>query len=145
MTEKRNWFLQQIGITQWTLRHPHLLQNEVAIILSPEVHLLIVAHVLPNPHDPLFCDVLRSLGLTPVQTYSLMPEQVKVLPKNIKCNSWWLGVDEPLLMDGIQLHSKALAQLSQNPQAKRALWDQIYHYEQYFYLKHNRSNRSLQY
>lgn len=137
MASKRDWLLQQLGITQWALRHPGVLQGVVAVSLSPEVRLLIVAQALPDPHNPLFCDVLRSLGLTPAQTYGLTPDQVAILPKDTECNSWRLGVEEPLAVIGVQLYSPVLSELSQDPRAKRALWRQIYHHEQYFY--HNSS------
>ena len=65
-----------------------------------------VAQTLPAPDDPLFCDVLRSLGLTPAQTYSLTPEQVAMLPEETACNSWRLGVTEPLAVAGAQLHNR---------------------------------------
>lgn len=135
MTSKRDWLLQQLGITQWVLRHPGMLQGAVAINLSPEVRLLIVAQALPDPRDPLFCDVLRSLELTPAQTYGLTPDQVAMLPEVTECNSWRLGVKEPLAVVGAQLYSPTLAELYQDPRAKRALWQQIYHHEQYFYSK----------
>ncbi|MCX2957989.1 MAG: DNA polymerase III subunit psi, partial [Serratia symbiotica] len=56
MASKRDWLLQQLGITQWALRRPGALQGAVAVSLSPEVRLLIVAQALPDPHDLLFCD-----------------------------------------------------------------------------------------
>lgn len=62
MASKRDWLLQQLGITQWTLRRPSVLQGEVAVSLPPETRLLVVAQTLPAPDDPLFCDVLRSPG-----------------------------------------------------------------------------------
>ncbi|RTG29988.1 DNA polymerase III subunit psi, partial [Serratia marcescens] len=57
MASKRDWLLQQLGITQWTLRRPGVLQGEVAVSLPPEARLLVVAQTLPAPDDPLFCDV----------------------------------------------------------------------------------------
>jgi DNA polymerase-3 subunit psi len=144
MASKRDWLLQQLGITQWTLRRPAALQGEVAVSLPPGARLLVVAQAQPDPQDPLFCDVLRSLGLTPAQTYGLTPEQVAMLPEDTECNSWRLGVAEPLAVTGAQLHSPALAELSQDAGAKRALWQQICHHEQYFYPDGGRSGHSVQ-
>ncbi|NIH15794.1 DNA polymerase III subunit psi [Serratia symbiotica] len=144
MASKRDWLLQQLGITQWALRRPGVLQGEVAVSLSPEVRLLIVAQALPDPHDLLFCDVLRSLGLTPAQTYGLTPYQMAMLPEDTECNSWRMGMEEPLAVVGAQLYSPALAELSQDPRAKRALWHQICHHEQYFYPDSSRSDYGLQ-
>lgn len=33
MTSRRDWQLQQLGITQWSLRRPRALQGEIAISL----------------------------------------------------------------------------------------------------------------
>ncbi|MGB8665444.1 MAG: DNA polymerase III subunit psi [Serratia inhibens] len=144
MASKRDWLLQQLGITQWTLRRPGVLQGEVAVSLPPDVRLLVVAQPLPEHNDPLFCDVLRSLGLTPAQTYGLTPDQVAMLPEDTQCNSWRLGVAEPLAVAGAQLHSPALADLSLDASAKRALWQQICHHEHYFYPDGGRSGHGLQ-
>ncbi len=116
----------------------------MAVSLPPEARLLVVAQTLPAPDDPLFCDVLRSLGLTPAQTYSLTPEQVAMLPAETACNSWRLGVAEPLAVAGAQLHSPALAELSQDAGAKRALWQQICHHEHDFYPDGGRPGHGLQ-
>ncbi|WP_337262491.1 MULTISPECIES: DNA polymerase III subunit psi [unclassified Serratia (in: enterobacteria)] len=144
MASKRDWLLQQLGITQWTLRRPGALQGEIAVSLPAEVRLLVVAQVLPDPQDPLFCDVLRSLGLQPAQTYALTPDQVAMLPEDTECNSWRLGIAEPLAVAGAQLYSPALAELSQDAGAKRALWQQICHHEQHFFPDNGRSGHRLQ-
>lgn len=144
MASKRDWLLQQLGITQWTLRRPGALQGEIAVSLPAEVCLLVVAQVLPDPQDPLFCDVLRSLGLQPAQTYGLTPDQVAMLPEGTECDSWRLGIAEPLAVAGAQLYSPALAELSQDAGAKRALWQQICHHEQHFTPDNGRSGHRLQ-
>lgn len=133
MASRRDWLLQQLGVTPWILHRPAVLQGEIAIRLPDDIRLLIVARSFPEHDDPLLGDVLHSLDLTPRQIYPLTPEQVTMLPKNIRCNSWRLGVSEPLVIEGAQLHSPALAELYQNVNAKRALWQQICEYEKDFY------------
>ncbi|AHG22882.1 DNA polymerase III subunit psi [Chania multitudinisentens RB-25] len=145
MASRRDELLQQLGITQWILRRPAVLRGEIAVSLPPDVRLLVIAQVLPDRHDPLFCDVLHSLGLTPGQTYGLTPDQVVMLPADTACNSWRLGIAEPLALAGAQLYSPALAELSQDASAKRALWQQICHYyEQHFTPDSGRFGHSLQ-
>lgn len=144
MTSKRDRLLQQLGITQWSLRRPGVLQGEVAVSVPSNVRLLVIAQTPPDPHDPLFCDVLRALALTPAQTYGLTPDQAAMLPQDTECNSWRLGIAEPLAVAGAQLYSPALAELSQDAGAKRALWQQICHHEQYFHPDSGRSGRRLQ-
>lgn len=139
MILKRDWLLQQLGITQWELRRSPILQSKsMDISLCPAIRLLIVSEELPDSCDQLFCDILSSMWLTPEETYGLMPGQVVMLPKNTNCNSWRLGVDQPLTIAGVQLYTPRLIELSQDPSAKRALWEQIYTHEQYLYHHDNR-------
>ena len=43
MTSRRDWQLQQLGITQWALRRPTALQGEIAISIPAHVRLVMVA------------------------------------------------------------------------------------------------------
>ena len=92
MASRRDTLLQQLGITQWTLRRPAVLQGEVAVSLPADTKLLIVADVPPAEDDPLVRDVLLSLALTGEQVYRLTPEQVTMLPEDTRCNVWRLGL-----------------------------------------------------
>lgn len=133
MASRRDWLLQQMGITQWTLRKPAVLQGEVAVSLPEDTRLLIVADVPPAEDDPLVNDVLRSLALAAQQVYRLTPEQVTMLQEGTHCTTWRLGIDAPLAVEGTQLSSPALSELYQDAGAKRALWQQICENEQHFY------------
>jgi len=133
MVSRRDWLLQQLGITQWALYNPTVLQGNFTITLPKNIRLLIVAQSLPNYADPLLCDVLLSLHLAPRQTYRLTPYQVMMLPKQTQCNSWRLGIDEPLAVKGVQLYSPNLVDLYHDAYAKRALWQQICQFETDFY------------
>ncbi|MDA5542984.1 MULTISPECIES: DNA polymerase III subunit psi [Yersinia] len=143
MASRRDLLLKQLGITQWTLRRPAVLQGEIAIRLPDDTRLLIVADPLPDQDDPLLCDVLRSLGLTSRQVYALTPERVAMLPEETQCNSWRLGISEPLAVAGVQLHSPALTGLYQDASAKRTLWQQICHHEADFYPDASRSGHRV--
>ncbi len=125
MAPRRDWLLQQMGITQWTLRRPTVLQGEIAVTLPAQTRLVIVAAPLPAPHDPLISDVLHSLSLRPEQVYPLTPEQIAMLPASTHCHTWCMGVDVPPAWTGVQLSSPALDALYASPRAKRALWQQI--------------------
>jgi len=133
MASRRDTLLQHLGITQWTLRRPSVLQGEVAVSLPADTRLLIVADVPPAENDPLVNDVLRCLALREGQVYRLTPEQVTMLPDDTRCNVWRLGLSEPLALAGTQLSSPALTELYQNAGAKRALWQQICENEPDFY------------
>lgn len=70
MTSRRDWQLQQLGITQWALRRPTALQGEIAISIPAHVRPVMVAEELPALNEPLIDDVLRSLKMTADQFYS---------------------------------------------------------------------------
>nr|WP_151993284.1 DNA polymerase III subunit psi [Buttiauxella massiliensis] len=136
MPLRRDWLLQQLGITQWELRRPAALQGEIAVSLHQNVRLLIVAEALPDLKDPLVNDVLRSLNLDAQQVMQLTPERAAMLPGDSHCNSWRLGVSEPLPIPGAQLATPELNELYQNGAARQALWQQICEHENDFFPHH---------
>ncbi|HAZ7072537.1 TPA: DNA polymerase III subunit psi [Escherichia coli] len=137
MTSRRDWQLQQLGITQWSLRRPGALQGEIAIAIPPHVRLVMVANDLPALTDPLVSDVLRALTVSPDQVLQLTPEKIAMLPQGSRCNSWRLGADEPLSLEGAQVASPALTELRANPTARAALWQQICTYEHDFFPRND--------
>ncbi|MBU4681990.1 DNA polymerase III subunit psi [Cedecea davisae] len=130
---RRDWQLQQLGITQWVLRRPTALQGEIAVSLPAGVRLVMVAEEPPALSDPLVLDVLRSLELSAGQVMQLTPDRVAMMPQDSRCNSWRLGVEQPLSLDGAQLVSPALDELYHNGNARQALWQQICEHEQDFF------------
>lgn len=138
MSSRRDWLLQQMGITQYVLRRPRALQGEIALSVPPDTRLLIIADVPPATEDPLVSDVLRALAIDPHHTVALTPEQLAMLPDDHHCASWRLGIDAPLAIKGAQLASPALEELYHNAGAKRALWQQICENESDFFTHHAR-------
>ena len=133
MTSRRDWQLQQLGITQWALRRPTALQGEIAISIPAHVRLVMVAEELPALNDPLIGDVLRSLELTTEQVLQLTPDRVTMLPSDSRCNSWRMGDIDEVSLEGSQICSPALDELKANPKARSALWQQICDYEHDFF------------
>ncbi|ATZ13226.1 DNA polymerase III subunit psi [Erwinia amylovora] len=133
MSPRRDWLLQQMGITQYTLRRPRALQGEIAITLPAETRLVIVADNPPMLHDPLVVDVLRALNLQQPQVQVLTPDQLAMLPDNARCPSWRLGLEAPVTLAGTQIASPVLAELYHNAEAKRSLWQQICQHESDFF------------
>ena len=97
MTSRRDWQLQQLGITQWSLRRPGALQGEIAISIPAHVRLVMVAAQLPALTEPLMSDILRALTVSQDQVLQLTPDRVAMLPQGSRCNSWRLGTDAPLV------------------------------------------------
>ncbi|MRS15325.1 DNA polymerase III subunit psi [Enterobacteriaceae bacterium RIT691] len=133
MTSRRDWQLQQLGITQWALRRPSVLQGEIAISLPEHIRLVMVAEELPPLTEPLVRDVLRALAVTPDQVLQLTPERVAMLPQGGRCNSWRLGEGEPVALEGAQVASPAYHQLQISAAARADLWQQICAHEHDFF------------
>ncbi|WP_312687082.1 DNA polymerase III subunit psi [Kosakonia sp.] len=137
MTSRRDWQLQQLGITQWTLRRPAVLQGEIAISLPAHIRLVMVAPTLPALTEPLVSDVLRALTVTADQVLQLTPDRVAMLPPESQCNSWLLGINEPLTLAGAQVSTASYEELRGNPAARAALWQQICEHEHDFFPQHD--------
>ncbi len=120
------------------------LQGEIAISLPAHVRLIVVAEELPALNEPLMRDILRALTVSPDQVLPLTPERVAMLPQGSRCNSWRLGTDAPLQLEGAQVTTPAFNELRVNPAARAALWQQICEHEHDFYPQHDRSPRSWQ-
>jgi DNA polymerase-3 subunit psi len=133
MTTRRDWQLQQLGITQWSLRRPGALQGEIAISIPAHVRLVMVGEALPPLTEPLVNDILRALTLSPDQVLQVTPERVAMLPQGSRCNSWRLGTDAPLSLEGAQVATPAFDELRANPTARAALWQQICTHEHDFF------------
>ncbi|MDR7343380.1 DNA polymerase-3 subunit psi [Pantoea alhagi] len=133
MSSRRDWLLQQMGITQYKLRRPRALQGEIAITLPADIRLLIVADIPPTTEDPLVGDVLRALAIMPQQVVSVTPDQLAMLPAERACASWRLGTDTPVAQQGPQLSTPPLEALYFDAEAKRALWRQICEYDVDFF------------
>ncbi|ASV53972.1 DNA polymerase III psi subunit [Lelliottia jeotgali] len=133
MTSRRDWQLQQLGITQWALRRPTALQGEIAISIPAHVRLVMVAEKLPALTETLIGDVLRALKLSADQVLQLTPDRVAMLPPESRCNSWRLGVADETPLEGGQLRTATLEELKANPKARSALWQQICEYEHDFF------------
>lgn len=133
MTTRRDRQLQQLGITQWTLRRPGALKGEVAISLPEHIRLVMVASTLPPLTAPLMSDVLRALAITPDQVLQLTPEHVAMLPAGSRCNTWCIGHPGATALAGAQLTSPAWNELQSSSAARAALWQQICTHEHHFF------------
>ena len=139
MSSRRGWLLQQMGITQYRLRRPRALQGEIAVRLAAETRLVIVASEAPALSDPLIADVLRTLTLDAHQVQILTPDQLTRLPDDSHCHCWYLGTDVPQQQGAAHMTSPQLAELYHNADAKRALWQQLCHYESDFFTQQSGS------
>ena len=136
MTSRRDWQLQQLGITQWSLRRPGALQGEIAISLPEHIRLVMVAETPPSLTEPLISDILRALSIRADQVLQLTPDRVAMLPQNSRCNSWRLGCETQLSLAGAQVSTPVFDELQSSAPARIALWQQICAHEHDFYPQH---------
>lgn len=134
MTSRRDWQLQQLGITQWALRRPAVLQGEIAITLPAHIRLVMVADAPPPLTEPLLQDILRAMTLSPDQVLQLTPERAAMLPEDDdrRCATWCLGGDDAPALHGAQLMSPTFTDLQHSAPARAALWRQICEHEHDF-------------
>ncbi|CCJ78051.1 DNA polymerase III subunit psi [Cronobacter muytjensii] len=131
MTSRRDWRLQQLGITQWVLRRPAALLGEIAIVLPSHIRLVMVAAEPPPLSLPFIQDVLRALALDADQVMQLTPDRVAML-HDAHCNSWCLGVDAAPELPGARLVTPGLETLQRSGAARADLWQQICEHEDDF-------------
>ncbi len=144
MSSRRDWLLQQMGITQYLLRRPHVLRGEAAVRVPESVRLLIIADTPPHQTESLFLDVIRSLMLSPEQILVLTPRQLSMVCEDIIHPCWYLGISPVSDVScKVAFTTPSLADLNHNADAKRALWQQICHYEHYFFTETCRSATSV--
>ncbi|MCW0312595.1 DNA polymerase III subunit psi [Pantoea ananatis] len=133
MTSRRDWLLQQMGITQYQLRRPRVLQGEIAVRLLPDTQLIIVAENPPGLQEPLLRDVLHTLSLKPTQVMTVTPDQLQMLPETLNCAGWLLGVESEQTFNGVALTSASFNELLSSGVARRALWQQMCEHDSHFF------------
>ncbi|ARF48670.1 MULTISPECIES: DNA polymerase III subunit psi [Pantoea] len=133
MTSRRDWLLQQMGITQYQLRRPRVLQGEIAVRLLPDTQLIIVAENPPGLQEPFLRDVLHTLGLKPTQVMTVTPDQLQMLPETLNCAGWLLGVESEQSFNGVALSSASFNELLSSGAARRALWQQMCEHDSHFF------------
>ncbi|MDR6297205.1 DNA polymerase III subunit psi [Pantoea dispersa] len=133
MSTRRDWLLQQMGITQYQLRRPRVLQGEIAVTLTPDTRLVLVAEQAPDLHEPLVRDVMRTLSIQPGQVMTLTPEQLPMLPEQVDCAGWLLGVTSDHPFNGITFTSAVFNELISSGAAKRALWQQMCNHDSHLF------------
>ncbi|GAA0496825.1 DNA polymerase III subunit psi [Tatumella terrea] len=135
MAGRRDWLLQQMGITQYRLHRPRVLRGEVAVRLRAETRLVIVTSETLSLTPAFMQDVLRTLDLNEHQLLILTERQLSMLPAPVPCALWLLGVPAEKQYAGVQLTTPPLAELIDNSEAKRNLWQQIITYDSHFFSR----------
>lgn len=134
MTSRRDWQLQQLGITQWSLRHTARCRGDCHC--DPGTRPSGDGGKRSSRPDRSFSERCSArINRQPRPGAATDARKIAMLPQGSRCNSWRLGTDEPLSLEGAQVASPALTELRANPTARAALWQQICTYEHDFFLE----------
>lgn len=115
-----------MGITEYVLRRPHVLQGESNISPPTDTGLLVVTKAVRILEDTLVSDVLRTLKISPQQVFCVTPEQLVRLSSPLLYPCWCMEPDTKIDTHKPILHTMTLDRLHRDPQAKRMIWKQIY-------------------
>ncbi|OOF25785.1 hypothetical protein BZJ19_07060 [Salinivibrio proteolyticus] len=123
--------LQAMGLSVWQLRHPELYGREQEVIQLPEnCQLLLVCDDPLSEQDAwLLGNILKSMKLEADMARQLPHAALAALGDHHLVWCWYIGEPE-VVIDGVHtLRSLPLAQMHDNPAAKRDLWRQICQYD----------------
>lgn len=129
MTGRRDWLLQQMGISQYRLHRPGVLRGEVAIHLSAATRLLVISPEGLFSEHQLLRDIQQVLEIRDSQVMRLAAEQLAMLPTSLNCIVWFAGVEPDKAYAPIQWVTPSFSELSLSAEAKRHLWQQMCTYD----------------
>ncbi|MGY4677336.1 DNA polymerase III subunit psi [Pasteurella sp. P03HT] len=129
---RRDLLLQEMGMTQWQLRHPERLKGVVNIHVAAPIRLIIITDSAIK-QDTLLQDVLRSLMLEEQHYLLINFQQTAHLNITHPLYYWLLSNQTEIIEHTLPLCQSAEAiwqspdwsQFKQNHHAKRQLWQQI--------------------
>lgn len=129
---RRNLLLKEMGITQWQLHRPDVLQGVVGIVVAENIRLIIVSDENVQT-SPLLSDVLLSLEIPKEDCLCLNFEQIQHLESSHAVRYWLLAesaekIDRalPFCLQAERIYrSPNFAQFQLSNAAKQDLWQQI--------------------
>lgn len=128
---QQDWYLQQCGITQYILRKSTVFKGEIAMPISDEIRLIIVA--AQKPTEKIYFDILSAIHLTEAQVFHLTPAQLIMPADEITKVIWFIDENLPdNWQNPYTIQTSSLTQLARSPQEKRQLWQQLCQYETMF-------------
>ncbi|CAH0538786.1 DNA polymerase III subunit psi [Vibrio marisflavi] len=132
-TSRNSQYLNEMGISEWYLKQPELLQGVCAnkAELPKACRLLLVSPLLPSGSvASMFEKVLKSMRLELSQSRHILPHQLDSFHlKGIEW-IWFAGCDVNEAVKTRVLSSPVLSEVADNTQLKRQLWQQICSYEE---------------
>ncbi len=132
MMDRRNLLLKEMGLTQWQLHRPEVLQGAVGIVVAAHIRFIVVSDESLS-RQPLFEDVLLGLELKKEDCLCLNYDQIQHLELNHSVRYWLLAenaekIDRtlPYCLNAERVYrSPDYVNFQTSPIAKRELWQQI--------------------
>ena len=130
--DRRSLLLQEMGITQWQLHRPEVLQGAVGIAVAAHIQFIVVSDESLS-QSPLFADVLLSLDLKKEDCLCVNYDQIQHLDLNHSVRYWLLAenaekIDRtlPYCVQAERVYrSPHYADFQSSSSAKRELWQKI--------------------
>lgn len=132
---RRDRLLKQMGITQWVVKNAAVLRGERGVRIPESTKLIIITDENIDLNDRLVKDIFLSMKIYPSDVVCINSEQLAMLPIPITTTCWVLGSQSQLDISKNTFISPVLAELADINSAKRALWKQIYQYDENFNTK----------
>ncbi|WP_392553360.1 DNA polymerase III subunit psi [Orbus wheelerorum] len=133
----QDWYLNQLGITQYILRKPTVMKGEASINIANNIRLIIVSQSAPD--DKIFYDILKAINVKKEDCLILSPAQLFMPLNQLNHVIWFINENIPdswksahTLNDKAIIETTTLSELAQSPNLKRQLWRTLCQYENYF-------------
>lgn len=132
MLDRRSLLLKEMGITQWQLHRPEILQGAVGVTAAEHIRFIVVSDE-NFAQSPLFSDVLLALELNKETCLCLNYDQIQHLACDHAVRYWLLAENSekidrtlPYCIQAERIYrSPSYADFTASPTAKRELWQQI--------------------
>lgn len=133
---RQDWYLNKLGIYQYVLRKPNVIQGEAKVEITNNIKLIVISEHYPK--EKIFQDILKAIHVTIDDCLILKPAQLLITADKIFTVIWFLDQPIPENWSEQDISSKpiimtnSLAELASSPQQKRQLWQTLCQYENYF-------------
>ncbi len=134
--QRRDKLLHAMGITQYELSRPQVMQGEIAIVVPEQTTLIVATDESVEGKSPV-TDLILALSLAPADVMQIDIAQLEMLKGATSCPLIIFGT--PNTSDSVanetkfQITTLPIKQFMQSPLAKKALWAEICSHEHHFF------------
>ncbi|WP_392562063.1 DNA polymerase III subunit psi [Orbus sturtevantii] len=133
----QDWYLNQLGVTQYILRKPTVMKGEASINIADNIRLIVISQ--SSPSDKIFDDILKAICVKKEDCLILSPAQLFMPLEQLNHVIWFINENLPdswcsssSLDEKAIIETTSLSQLASSPNLKRQLWRTLCQYENYF-------------